>query len=213
VNIKSYGPTIPDSLLPADQMKDILLMKMYNGLIMTTYCPPLNRLFFIPRAQTLEAIVAEFPADPKKSRKAKTIKDKTKTAAKNKPEKDVVQKIDGDELMPLSKGDCWVVERATKGKDTSKDGKKAYLGISQTQLSIFEQKSKYVIIRIPFSNLVRVQMRGSKAITFETTDESGEKVDILFKALSSSETLKINQQVNACLSKMFQNMANAANKS
>jgi len=213
VNIKSYGPTIPDSLLTAGEMKDLLLMKMYNGLVMTTYCPPLNRLFFIPRAQTLEAIVAEFPADPKKSRKAKTIKDKAKTSEKkNKFDKDSVQKIDGDELMPVSKGDCWVVDRSSKGKDSSKDGKKVYLGISPTQVSIFEQKSKLVVIRVLFANLVRVQMRGSKAITFETTDENGEKVDILFKALSSSETLKINQQVNSCLSKMFQTMADAANK-
>lgn len=37
-----------------------VLILVYNGLVMTTYCPPLNRLFFIPRNETLLAIINNF---------------------------------------------------------------------------------------------------------------------------------------------------------
>jgi hypothetical protein len=197
VNLKAYGPQVGDTPMAAAEMKDLLLMKMYNGLVMTTYCPPLNRLFFIPRGQTLEAIVAEFPPDPKKSKKPSKVKDKAKLSNKTKADKEATLKIDGDELIPVSKGDFWIVDK----KDSN--SRKVYLGISHTQLTFSDQRAKVPLMRIPLSNLVRFQMRGSKAITFEYNNESGDKVDILFKAVSNNETLKINQQINSCLSKMF----------
>jgi len=83
---------------------------------MTTYCPPLNRLFFIPRLQTLEAIIAQFPLEyhfdsyvflslavltfisrsPKKTKKPKIEKkDKLKKDMKSSKDKDQIPKIDG----------------------------------------------------------------------------------------------------------------------
>jgi len=66
VNIKAYGPSIPCEPLTPDETKELLLTKLYNGLMMTTYCPPLNRLFYLPRHETLEAIVAQFDEESKK---------------------------------------------------------------------------------------------------------------------------------------------------
>jgi len=66
VNIKPYGPPIPMETITPEDTKELLLTKLYNGLMMTTYCPPLNRLFYLPRHDTLEAIVAQFPEETKK---------------------------------------------------------------------------------------------------------------------------------------------------
>jgi len=65
-NIKQYGPPIPVGALNPEETKELVLTKLYNGLMMTTYCPPLNRLFYLPRNDTLEAIVAQFPEETRK---------------------------------------------------------------------------------------------------------------------------------------------------
>jgi len=38
---------------------------------MTKFCPPINRLFYVPREELLETIISKFPMESKKSRKAK----------------------------------------------------------------------------------------------------------------------------------------------
>lgn len=40
---------------------------MYNGVIMTMYCPPMNRLFETPRQSTIDDVVAKYPEQKKKS--------------------------------------------------------------------------------------------------------------------------------------------------
>uniref|UniRef100_A0A6B2L258 Rap-GAP domain-containing protein n=1 Tax=Arcella intermedia TaxID=1963864 RepID=A0A6B2L258_9EUKA len=71
INIKPFGPAVPEELLTPEEMKNIVLTKAHNGLLMTKYCPPINRLFFVPRGEFLEGIIAKFPYESKKARKAR----------------------------------------------------------------------------------------------------------------------------------------------
>eukprot|EP01127_Copromyxa_protea_P009619 TRINITY_DN2281_c0_g1_i3.p1 TRINITY_DN2281_c0_g1~~TRINITY_DN2281_c0_g1_i3.p1 ORF type:complete len:1014 (-),score=165.02 TRINITY_DN2281_c0_g1_i3:10-3051(-) len=59
-NIDVHNPCTPQGALNDRTTKAIVLTKLYNGLVMTTYCPPLNRLFFLPRRATLTSIVEKF---------------------------------------------------------------------------------------------------------------------------------------------------------
>jgi len=71
MNIRPFDPSPPNRPLLPKQLKDLLLTKLYNGLMMTTYCPPHNRLFYQPRHGTLEQIISKYPNESKKERKAR----------------------------------------------------------------------------------------------------------------------------------------------
>jgi len=71
INIKPYGPEVPEDLLTPDDVKNLVLTKMHNGLLMTKFCPPINRLFYVPRGELLENIIAKFPYESKKARRAR----------------------------------------------------------------------------------------------------------------------------------------------
>eukprot|EP01125_Pyxidicula_operculata_P003056 TRINITY_DN1321_c0_g2_i1.p1 TRINITY_DN1321_c0_g2~~TRINITY_DN1321_c0_g2_i1.p1 ORF type:complete len:1345 (-),score=395.48 TRINITY_DN1321_c0_g2_i1:173-4207(-) len=59
--IKPFGPDLPTtSAMDPAAMKDLVLTKLYNGLIMSQYCPPMDRLFSIPRGETIKDIVANY---------------------------------------------------------------------------------------------------------------------------------------------------------
>eukprot|EP01126_Amoeba_proteus_P034247 TRINITY_DN3403_c0_g1_i10.p1 TRINITY_DN3403_c0_g1~~TRINITY_DN3403_c0_g1_i10.p1 ORF type:complete len:434 (-),score=87.98 TRINITY_DN3403_c0_g1_i10:216-1517(-) len=70
INIKPYGPPAPENLVDIAAIKELVLTSIHNGLVMTNYCPPIHRLFYVPRSETLESIVACFPYVTPKERKA-----------------------------------------------------------------------------------------------------------------------------------------------
>jgi len=60
-NIKSFDPAPAHSAISTDKMKDLILTKLYNGCLMVSrFCPPLHRLFYVPRGETLEAILEKY---------------------------------------------------------------------------------------------------------------------------------------------------------
>jgi len=71
--IKPYDPAIPAlHLFPREELKDFLFTKVYNGYCQALSCPPMNRLFEVPRANTIAEIVAKFPNESKKARKIRS---------------------------------------------------------------------------------------------------------------------------------------------
>jgi len=88
INIKSYGPEVPNELLSPELTKNLILAKMHNGLLMTKFCPPISRLFFVPRGEFLESIIAKFPFESKKARKAR-----------EKEERKMLQEQRGEKLL------------------------------------------------------------------------------------------------------------------
>eukprot|EP01125_Pyxidicula_operculata_P016690 TRINITY_DN5774_c0_g1_i1.p1 TRINITY_DN5774_c0_g1~~TRINITY_DN5774_c0_g1_i1.p1 ORF type:complete len:1448 (+),score=388.07 TRINITY_DN5774_c0_g1_i1:96-4439(+) len=77
INIKQFYPFPYNFALQPSEMKDLILTNMYNGLIMANNCPPMNRLYYVPRRETLEAIIANYPkesqAKQRRARKATKI--------------------------------------------------------------------------------------------------------------------------------------------
>lgn len=43
------------------------IIAVYNGVTMTMYCPPMNRLFETPRQATIDDIVKKYPQQKKKN--------------------------------------------------------------------------------------------------------------------------------------------------
>eukprot|EP01124_Arcella_intermedia_P012070 TRINITY_DN18383_c0_g1_i1.p1 TRINITY_DN18383_c0_g1~~TRINITY_DN18383_c0_g1_i1.p1 ORF type:complete len:1012 (+),score=193.77 TRINITY_DN18383_c0_g1_i1:180-3215(+) len=60
--IKPYDPRVPENYLfsPAE-LKDFLFTKVYNGYCQALSCPPMNRLFEVPRASCIAELVSKFP--------------------------------------------------------------------------------------------------------------------------------------------------------
>jgi len=56
INIKKFNPDVPTKLLDLETTKQMVLTKMHNGLVMANYCPPMNRLFYVPRQAALDQI-------------------------------------------------------------------------------------------------------------------------------------------------------------
>lgn len=69
-NIKPYRPHLcPNHLwtpTQTKQFKDFLLTKAYNGYIQTLKCPPMNRLYEVPRGEALTKIISDFPIQDEK---------------------------------------------------------------------------------------------------------------------------------------------------
>jgi len=69
-NIRDYGSSFPDGVLFSGlELKDRILTKFYDGYVMTKQCPPMQRLFYIPRGSALEDLGKKFPYESKKDRK------------------------------------------------------------------------------------------------------------------------------------------------
>eukprot|EP01130_Rhizamoeba_saxonica_P019146 TRINITY_DN9818_c0_g1_i1.p1 TRINITY_DN9818_c0_g1~~TRINITY_DN9818_c0_g1_i1.p1 ORF type:complete len:660 (+),score=135.78 TRINITY_DN9818_c0_g1_i1:23-2002(+) len=64
-NIKPFGPPPPpsDYCFDIGNVKDFLLTKVHNGLMMARKCPPMNRLFTEPRAQCIKEIGEKYPQE------------------------------------------------------------------------------------------------------------------------------------------------------
>jgi len=68
-NIKDFGPPSPpiDYCFDKYNVFDYLFTKLHNGLKMSKLCPPMNRLYSTPRAETLKTLGEKFPkSDSKK---------------------------------------------------------------------------------------------------------------------------------------------------
>jgi len=68
--LTAVGPSF-ELALDIHQFKELLLTRAYNALLRTRYCPPMNRLFYIPRQEKLRQILdpfmlglCEFGVDP-----------------------------------------------------------------------------------------------------------------------------------------------------
>jgi len=59
-NLTEHSPKPPIGLIESREAKECILTKLYNGLLMTSYCPPMNRLFSKPRQDTLDDIVSKY---------------------------------------------------------------------------------------------------------------------------------------------------------
>jgi hypothetical protein len=57
-NLKPYLPKPPPRghLFTAENVMDYLFTKLYNGYVMSTKCPPVNRLFAVPRKAAIESL-------------------------------------------------------------------------------------------------------------------------------------------------------------
>eukprot|EP01125_Pyxidicula_operculata_P018083 TRINITY_DN63_c0_g2_i3.p1 TRINITY_DN63_c0_g2~~TRINITY_DN63_c0_g2_i3.p1 ORF type:complete len:938 (-),score=212.57 TRINITY_DN63_c0_g2_i3:267-3080(-) len=68
-NIKKFIPDPPTQLLDPQQAKTMILTKMHNGLVMANRCPPMNRLYFVPRGETMKDILEKYNPETKKDKK------------------------------------------------------------------------------------------------------------------------------------------------
>jgi len=59
-NIPDYGPPSPSILYQYVEVKNHVLTKLYNGLVLSNQCPPLNRLFTVPRRATMNDIAEKW---------------------------------------------------------------------------------------------------------------------------------------------------------
>jgi len=64
-SIKPFTPEAPpfDYEFDISNLKDFLLTKLHNGLVMAFNCPPMNRLFSTPRAATIKDLGVNFPKE------------------------------------------------------------------------------------------------------------------------------------------------------
>eukprot|EP01126_Amoeba_proteus_P038230 TRINITY_DN3977_c1_g1_i6.p1 TRINITY_DN3977_c1_g1~~TRINITY_DN3977_c1_g1_i6.p1 ORF type:complete len:351 (-),score=45.23 TRINITY_DN3977_c1_g1_i6:246-1298(-) len=58
-SITEFPPLPPSYLVSLPALKQIVLTKFYNGLTMTQYCPPMDRLFYLPRQYGLDTVLAK----------------------------------------------------------------------------------------------------------------------------------------------------------
>eukprot|EP01125_Pyxidicula_operculata_P014136 TRINITY_DN4696_c0_g1_i3.p1 TRINITY_DN4696_c0_g1~~TRINITY_DN4696_c0_g1_i3.p1 ORF type:complete len:1061 (+),score=242.47 TRINITY_DN4696_c0_g1_i3:66-3248(+) len=71
-NIKAYEPLIPQNyLISKSDVKDFLLTKLYNGYCQAVACPPMNRLFEVPRVSTMLDVTNKYPPMTSKEIKEK----------------------------------------------------------------------------------------------------------------------------------------------
>jgi len=70
LNIKEYGPALPVKSYTEEDLRETLFTKIHNGFFEAAiFSPPMNRLFFTPREQTLKEIVSHYPYESKTERK------------------------------------------------------------------------------------------------------------------------------------------------
>lgn len=62
--ITPFLPPVPRNPLTFQEVREWLLTKVYNGLCTTNYCPPMNRLFSVPRKAAIETVIEKFSKKP-----------------------------------------------------------------------------------------------------------------------------------------------------
>jgi len=59
--IQLYDPPIPTNYLFEEcDIRDFILVKVYNGLMMTFYSPPMSRLFIEPRKAAIQELIRKY---------------------------------------------------------------------------------------------------------------------------------------------------------
>eukprot|EP01125_Pyxidicula_operculata_P001024 TRINITY_DN108_c8_g2_i1.p1 TRINITY_DN108_c8_g2~~TRINITY_DN108_c8_g2_i1.p1 ORF type:complete len:1167 (+),score=338.57 TRINITY_DN108_c8_g2_i1:63-3563(+) len=88
-NIKPFTPTVPaNHAFAKDSIRDFLFEKAYNGYCQALSCPPMNRLFEVPRASTIEDLMKKYPRESGSLRKQREQEDKEKRKATIEKNKD-----------------------------------------------------------------------------------------------------------------------------
>jgi len=66
--VKPYGPSLLKlPVVNRKDIKDCILTKFHNGYVQATqFSPPLNRLFIVPRNDTIATIAKKYPKETKK---------------------------------------------------------------------------------------------------------------------------------------------------
>jgi hypothetical protein len=59
----------PHSLLNRDTGLTLFFFLVHNGFLMTKKCPPMNRMYYIPRFHCIREIVARYPPETPKDKK------------------------------------------------------------------------------------------------------------------------------------------------
>eukprot|EP01127_Copromyxa_protea_P002446 TRINITY_DN1232_c0_g3_i3.p1 TRINITY_DN1232_c0_g3~~TRINITY_DN1232_c0_g3_i3.p1 ORF type:complete len:285 (+),score=51.88 TRINITY_DN1232_c0_g3_i3:76-930(+) len=67
-NMKQYPPLPPPMDYSMDFLttREYLFAKLYNGMHTSNHCPPLNRLFQVPRAAAIEELGRRYPPKPRR---------------------------------------------------------------------------------------------------------------------------------------------------
>eukprot|EP01128_Nolandella_sp_AFSM9_P008795 TRINITY_DN5469_c0_g1_i1.p1 TRINITY_DN5469_c0_g1~~TRINITY_DN5469_c0_g1_i1.p1 ORF type:complete len:649 (-),score=99.97 TRINITY_DN5469_c0_g1_i1:337-2283(-) len=128
INIKETFPLLPPQyVLSPEGMKNHVCTKMYNGLVMSQYCPPLQRLFYAPRRSTLKEIVDTFPSEKKDVKNARLKEEWKILAEKRRVNSDVSSKI---------------ICQLIGGRDIGKVGEKPVPMEPYCSVSLVDQKEK-----------------------------------------------------------------------
>jgi len=69
-NIQSYPGDIPEGhVIAPSGIRNRILAKLHNGFVMTKKCPPMNRMYYIPRSHAINDLVSKYPPETPKDRK------------------------------------------------------------------------------------------------------------------------------------------------
>jgi len=68
VTIKEFNPSSPPPgyYFGGTDMKEYLLIKLHNAMHMVKQCPPMHRLYQVPRAATIASLAEKFPKSNKR---------------------------------------------------------------------------------------------------------------------------------------------------
>eukprot|EP01128_Nolandella_sp_AFSM9_P006221 TRINITY_DN3149_c0_g2_i1.p1 TRINITY_DN3149_c0_g2~~TRINITY_DN3149_c0_g2_i1.p1 ORF type:complete len:406 (+),score=61.24 TRINITY_DN3149_c0_g2_i1:1034-2251(+) len=205
VNVKHYGPQLPAYPIMLPQLKELVLAKMYNGLVMTTYCPPLNRLYFIPRNETLISIVDEFPPESRKNRQARiksgTIRVKRSRGALNAPLTSKRHSRAHDDTETI-KGDFWMSQNNSKKLDESKQGTRSYLTIQGNNLVVLDYKTRSPLQTFPILQVGKCGLKTPKTLLFEVKDGASRSL-ILFKCSSATSLGRFHTNLNTTITSLY----------
>jgi len=59
-NLYDHTPRSPSFLQAFEETKNLVLTRVHNGLVITIFCPPMNRLWLVPRRDTLNNLVQKW---------------------------------------------------------------------------------------------------------------------------------------------------------
>jgi len=126
-NLYEHTPRAPTFLQNFAKTKELVLSKVHNGLVITIYCPPMNRLYAVPRRATINALVEKWmksSALSKKNLSQNTLQKRTSS-----PKNDVVRAVTTsvNKIAPTNSSSSLTPKtRIAKEKDLSNLKKKKF---------------------------------------------------------------------------------------